>query len=125
MRKIIVLCLMMFFVSNFVKSQSLSLEIDCQTPGWLSSKIDYLDQLNVQNLKVTGYLNYTDLSFIGSLFSNSLNGRLDLSEVHIIKGKNNDENELINNAFGLGDNSYKLKRLDLPELLVSIKDDST
>jgi len=122
MRKIIVLCLMMFFVSNFVKSQSLSLEIDCQTPGWLSSKIDYLDQLNVQNLKVTGYLNYTDLSFIGSLFSNSLNGRLDLSEVHIIKGKNNDENELINNAFGLGDNSYKLKRLDLPELLVSIKD---
>ena len=52
-------------------AQATSLTVDCQTPGWLSSKINYGDQLTVENLTITGYLNSDDLHFIGSLMENS------------------------------------------------------
>ena len=48
-------------------AQATDLTIDNQTPGWLSSKINYGDQQTVKNLKVTGYINNTDIRFIGSL----------------------------------------------------------
>lgn len=68
-------------------AQATDLVIDNQTPGWLSSKINYGDQLTVKNLKVTGYINSVDLGFIGSLISTkSLNEKLDLSEVRYIGG---------------------------------------
>ncbi|MBR1518458.1 MAG: Ig domain-containing protein [Prevotella sp.] len=72
--------------------QAKSLTVDCQTPGWLSSKINYGDQQTVENLKVTGYINSTDLDFIGELIHNrSLNGELDLSEVRIATPGEEDE----------------------------------
>ena len=43
-------------VSSGMNAQKTSLTVDCQTPGWLSSKINYSDQKSVQNLKVTGYI---------------------------------------------------------------------
>lgn len=48
-------------------AQATTLIVDNQTPGWLSSKINYGDQQTVENLKVTGYLNADDLKFIGTL----------------------------------------------------------
>ena len=45
-------------------SQATSLTVDCQNPGWLSSMINYGDQLTLKNIKVSGYLNGTDLQFI-------------------------------------------------------------
>lgn len=71
-------------------AQATDLTIDNQTPGWLSSKINYGDQQTVKNLKVTGYVNVTDLSFIGSLMQNrNLHGCVDLSEVYVVGNKDN------------------------------------
>lgn len=68
-----------------IHAQVTSLTIDCQNPGWLSSKINYIDQTTIRNLKVTGFINATDLKFIGSLMHNrKLKGHLDLSESNIV-----------------------------------------
>lgn len=76
--------------------------IDNQTPGWLSSKINYGDQQTIENLTVTGYINATDLSFIGTLMQkHSLDKFLDLSEVSIIGDKTDNDNELFHNLFNL------------------------
>ena len=68
-------------------AQATSLTVDNQTPGWLSSKINYGDQLTVENLTLTGYFNRTDFNFITDLSNRrSLRGVLDLSEAHIVAG---------------------------------------
>lgn len=83
--KRLLLLFMTICVSIYSHAQATDLVVDCQTPGWLSSKINYGDQLTVQNLKVTGYINSTDMKFIGTLISQrSLNGELDLSECNIV-----------------------------------------
>lgn len=90
-------------------AQTTSLTIDNQTPGWLSSKINYGDQETVENLKVTGYVNVTDLRFIGSLMQNrNLHGCVDLSEVRVVGDKNN--------YMGIGsfNSSGTISRLILP-----------
>ena len=90
-------------------AQTTSLTIDNQTPGWLSSKINYGDQETVENLKVTGYVNVTDLRFIGSLMQNrNLHGCVDLSEVRVVGDKNN--------YIGIGsfNSSGTISRLILP-----------
>jgi uncharacterized protein YjdB len=84
MKKTLLLCLTLS-ISLWAHAQATDLIVDCQTPGWLSSKINYGDQQTVKNLKVTGYINNADLKFIGSLISSrSLNGELDLSECNIV-----------------------------------------
>ena len=84
MKKTLLLCLTLS-ISLWAHAQATDLVVDCQTPGWLSSKINYGDQQTVKNLKVTGYINNADLEFIGSLISSrSLNGELDLSECNIV-----------------------------------------
>lgn len=70
-------------------AQATSLTVDCQTPGWLSSKINYGDQVSVQNLIVIGYLNADDMAFINSLSTNHNLRHLDISEVYIV-GKTTD-----------------------------------
>ena len=75
-------------------AQKTSLVIDNQTPGWLSSKINYGDQLTVQNLKVTGYLNQDDLAFITKLTTRALNGELDLEDCQIVNSYGDLENSL-------------------------------
>lgn len=68
-------------------AQATSLTVDNQTPGWLSSKINYGDQLTVENLTLTGYFNGTDFNFITDLSNRrSLRGVLDLSGAHIVAG---------------------------------------
>lgn len=70
-----------------VFSQATSLTIDCQTPGWLSSKINYSDQETLQNIKITGYINGTDIKFIRGLNNyRNLNGCIDLKDVNIVTG---------------------------------------
>ena len=84
MRKFYLFCLMLS-TYLWANAQVTSLTVDNQTPGWLSSKINYGDQLTVRNLKVTGYINNTDLKFIGTLISSgSLDGEIDLSDVNIV-----------------------------------------
>ena len=69
-----------------VFSQATSLTVDCQNPGWLSSKINYGDQQTLKNIKVTGYINGTDIQFIYDLNNRSLTGVIDLEDVSIVKG---------------------------------------
>ena len=67
-------------------SQQTSMTVDNQTPGWLSSKIVYTDQQTLKDLKVTGYINGTDINFIKDLNTKRALIRLDLSEAHIVAG---------------------------------------
>ena len=90
-----------------VFSQATSLTVDCQTPGWLSSKINYGDQQTIENLKVIGYINNTDLLFVGELIQNKLS-IIDLSEVTITPLCN-----LPENAFGLQAKN-QIQKLVLP-----------
>ncbi len=77
---VVISCMSMF-------AQATSLTVDCQTPGWLSSKINYGDQLTLENIKVTGYINGTDIQFIYDLNSQrSLTGVIDLEDVSIVSG---------------------------------------
>ena len=74
--------------SIITNAQATDLVIDNQTPGWLSSKINYGDQQTVRNLKVTGVLNKTDLKFIGTLITSmNLDGEIDLSECNLVKSE--------------------------------------
>ncbi|MBR4924597.1 MAG: hypothetical protein IKZ61_02485 [Prevotella sp.] len=86
MKKILLL-FTLFVVSIVAFAQTTSLEVDCQNPGWLSSKIAYSDQKTLQNLKVTGYINGTDIRFIRELNTNlSLHGIIDLEDANIVSG---------------------------------------
>lgn len=99
-----------------VYSQATSMTVDCQTPGWLSSMINYGDQQTLKNIKVTGYINAADLSFIGSLnWNQQLNGVIDLENVQIVGATNDDNNKITQGYFG-----NHIDRLILPISLVSI-----
>ena len=69
--KQILLIIMLMCSSLLCGAQAISMTVDNQTPGWLSSKINYGDQLTVENLAVTGFVNQKDLTFIGSLMEKS------------------------------------------------------
>lgn len=107
----------MCFVTYIVLfAQATSLTIDNQTPGWLSSKIDYADQQTVKNLKVIGYVNVTDLKFIGGLMQNrNLHGCVDLSEVNVVGNK---DNYMGNGSFN---SEGTVNRLVLPKTLTDLE----
>lgn len=81
------LCMTFGFIASMnATAQQTSLTIDNQTPGWLSSKINYSDQLSVERLKVIGYINGTDINFLVQLQNDQKLRSLDLSDVNIVKG---------------------------------------
>ena len=87
MKKRFLFIIVTICVSLKLFAQATSLTIDNQTPGWLSSKINYGDQQTLENLKVTGYINGTDIKFIRELNLNrSLSGVIDLEEANIVSG---------------------------------------
>lgn len=84
MARALLIAILMMVCTNSVQAQQTTLTVDCQTPGWLSSKIGYKDQLSVKNLTVTGYLNLTDMSFLAGLTEKNLI-HLDMSGVEMIE----------------------------------------
>ena len=87
MKKILTFFIIAISCCLNVFSQATSLTIDCQTPGWLSSKISYENQQVLENIKVTGFINGTDIKFIRELNLNrSLHGCIDLGDVNIVAG---------------------------------------
>ena len=116
MKRIVLLSIIICY-NLAVFSQATDIVVDCQTPGWLSSKINYGDQQTVRNLKVTGYINSDDMKFIGELISShNLNEKVDLSDVNIIN------NTLGSNCFGIsvyGENT--LKCLSLPKTVENLE----
>lgn len=123
MKRIISFC-MCLAMCMALFAQATDLTIDNQTPGWLSSKINYGDQQTVKNLKVTGYIDGEDLKFIGSLIQDqNLNGHVDLSEVNVVNIINRNskkaDNYMGENAFALK-NSCELECLLLPKSLTEV-----
>lgn len=127
MKKYLLIIVCLFTLS--ASAQLTSLTIDNQTPGWLSSKINYGDQQTLENIKVLGFLNYADLSFIGEMIINhNLKGIVDLTEANIVSNKS--DNILPENCFDMTDrklldsskglSSRLLKKLLLPKSLSEI-----
>ena len=102
MKKLLSFCITLCVCLN-MSAQRTDLVVDNQTPGWLSSKINYGDQKTVRNLKVTGYINATDLKFIGRLIQNRLlDGVVDLGETDIIsEDANGKDHNMETNALGI------------------------
>ena len=116
MKKCVLTCIAIC-ISILAHAQATDLVVDCQTPGWLSNKINYGDQQTVKNLKVTGYINATDLNFIGGLIDGqSLQEKVDLSDVNVVG------NTLKANCFGISNlSNVNLKCLSLPKTVESLE----
>lgn len=93
MRKYIVLIMLSLF-SIGVSAQSEAMTVDNQMPGWLSSKIAYTDQVSLKSLKVTGYINGTDLAFVKGMMKNKSLVHVDLSDANIVSGGGVNDNEV-------------------------------
>ncbi|WP_317323052.1 Ig-like domain-containing protein [Leyella lascolaii] len=93
MREYIVL-IMLSLCSIGVSAQSEAMTVDNQMPGWLSSKIAYTDQVSLKSLKVTGYINGTDLAFVKKLMKNKSLVHVDLSDANIVSGGGVKDNEV-------------------------------
>lgn len=96
-------------------AQAISLTIDNQNPGWLSSKINYGDQQTTEYLTITGYVNSADLLFIGSLMQkHNLDKSLDLSDAFIVGNTTENDNDIsYDNIFGLN-TDVNIGKLALP-----------
>ena len=82
--KVLLFTILMLVCGHDIHAQQTTLTVDCQTPGWLSSKIGYKDQLSVKNLTVTGYLNGTDIKFIRTLAANNALRHIDMSSCEFV-----------------------------------------
>lgn len=112
MARALLIAILMMVCTNSVQAQQTTLTVDCQTPGWLSSKIGYKDQLSVKNLTVTGYLNLTDMSFLAGLTEKNLI-HLDMSGVEMIEHGDNYQGKRFSNKLqyiSLPNNDNNLKK---------------
>lgn len=101
MKKLIILS-MLLCSYILCGAQATTITIENQTPGWLSSKINYGDQQTLQSLTVTGYLNSDDLKFIGTLMkTHNLINTLDISDCQIVDSNGALSNELETNVFDI------------------------
>lgn len=104
-------------------AQATSITIDNQTPGWLSSKIGYGDQKTVKNLTVTGYVNLSDLYFIGDLMSkHNLSGHLNLTYAEVVDTEFSDSPTSIGGSLSMFnlDKKVVLDRFSIPKSLSTI-----
>lgn len=65
--KQIYIFLVCLFASINMNAQDKVMTINNQTPGWLSSKMTYAQQVAVEDLTITGYINPTDMAFVNGL----------------------------------------------------------
>lgn len=86
MRKLVLV--VAFALCSYVSTlaQVTSLTVDCQHPGWLSNSIDYQTQQSLERIKITGYINGTDIKFIRELNLNRNLKVIDLEDVNIVAG---------------------------------------
>jgi len=100
-------------------SQATFLTIDCQTPGWLSSMISYEDQQTLESIKIIGYINGNDISFIRNLNLNrSLRGVIDLADANIVSGAGTQDNTMSAKIFA---NLKPIRKIVLPHTIVNFE----
>ena len=85
---IFLVCLLAFLNVN---AQDKVMTIDNQTPGWLSSKMTYAQQVAVEDLTITGYINPTDMAFVNGLINSRKLKVLNINQVHLVDDNNNDD----------------------------------
>lgn len=88
--KQIYIFLVCLFASISMNAQDKVMTVDNQTPGWLSSKMTYAQQVAVEDLTVTGYINSTDMEFINGLIDKRSLKVLNLYDVVTIDSYNDD-----------------------------------
>lgn len=88
--KQIYIFLVCLLASISMNAQDKVMTIDNQTPGWLSSKMTYAQQVAVEDLTVTGYINPTDMEFINGLIGKRNLKVLNLYNVVTINANNDD-----------------------------------
>ena len=88
--KQIYIFLVCLFASIGMNAQDKVMTVDNQTPGWLSSKMTYAQQVAVEDLTVTGYINPTDMEFINGLIDKRNLKVLNLYNVVTINANNDD-----------------------------------
>ena len=119
-RTVFILALMLYGCLNAF-SQATSLTVNCQTPGWLSSMINYGDQQTLENIKVTGYINGTDIQFLYDLNGRSLTGVIDLEDASMVKGGTptiSNDNEMP--KFLFNNQTKPIQKFIYPKTLVNI-----
>lgn len=113
--KQIYIFLVCLFASIGVNAQDKVMTVDNQTPGWLSSKMTYAQQVAVEDLTVTGYINSTDMEFINGLIKSRKLVVLNLNEANLVSEDGGD-NLLWNNFFNFG-RKKTLQKVILPKTL--------
>lgn len=88
--KQIYIFLVCLLASISMNAQDKVMTVDYQTPGWLSSKMTYAQQVAVEDLTVTGYINPTDMEFINGLIDKRNLKVLNLYNVVTINANNDD-----------------------------------
>ena len=81
---------MSLLASLNVSAQDKVMTIDNQTPGWLSSNMTYAQQVAVEDLTITGYINPTDIEFVNGLINRRSLKVLNLDKVHLVDEYNDD-----------------------------------
>lgn len=125
--KHLITCLLLICSYALCAAQATSLKVDNQTPGWLSSKINYGDQQSIENITITGYINGTDLKFIHELNEKrKLQGVIDLSNSSIISGGDSYKaNQYINKDLTIYSYMFQMKnrirKLVLPKSTTTIQ----
>lgn len=115
--KQIYIFLVCLFASISMNAQDKVMTVDNQTPGWLSSKMTYAQQVAVEDLTVTGYINPTDMQFLNTLIKARKLIVLNLNKVNLVDNEGND-NILWYDFMNFGDKKV-LRKLILPYNLIA------
>lgn len=113
--KQIYIFLVCLFASIGMNAQDKVMTVDNQTPGWLSSKMTYAQQVAVEDLTVTGYINPTDMEFINGLIGKRNLKVLNLYNVVTINA-NNDDYYLWQKFLGYN-TSKTIQKVILPKII--------
>lgn len=97
--------LVCLFASIGMNAQDKVMTVDNQTPGWLSSKMTYAQQVAVEDLTVTGYINPTDMQFLNTLIKARKLIVLNLNKVNLVDNEGND-NILWYDFMNFGDKKF-------------------
>lgn len=109
--------LVSLFASISMNAQDKVMTIDNQTPGWLSSKMTYAQQVAVEDLTVTGYINPADMQFLNTLIKARKLVVLNLNKANLVDNEGND-NILWGGFMNFGDKKV-LRKLILPHNLIA------
>lgn len=113
-----ILTLFILGFNLFVHAQSTKTIVDCQFPGWLSTRLNPTDIPTMVSLKVTGKINATDVALIGRLIKDYRLERVDLTDVDMVAEGKYEDGEFSGDMFGIKGDS--LKYLALPRKLFKL-----